>query len=65
MRVTIVAVHPAITIIKHEGGQLEIPTAWFTTAPKVGQEWELTLEHRPTDQEKLDLLNSYLARGTS
>jgi hypothetical protein len=62
MRVTIVAVHPTITIIKHDTGQLEVPTLWFPTTPKVGQVWTVNFEHQPTDQEKLDQLNTYLVR---
>lgn len=63
MRVTIVAVHPTVTIIKHDAGQLELPTSWFSVTPIIGQEWEIALTHTPTDQEKLDQLNSYLVRS--
>lgn len=63
MRITIVAVHPAVIIIKYGTGQLEVPASWFPVTPKVDQTWELTLEHLPSEQEKLDQLNSYLARS--
>lgn len=60
--VTIVAVHPAVTIVRTSGGQAELPTEWFPITPKEGQEWSIELEHQPTESEKLEQLNGYLAR---
>lgn len=60
--VTIVAVHPAVTIVRTPDGQTEVPTAWFADLPKVGQEWTIELHHTATEAEKLDKLNAYLAR---
>jgi len=60
--VTIVAVHPTVTIVRTPGGQTELPTEWFSTTPKVGQEWTVELQHRANEAEKLDQLNAYLAR---
>ncbi len=62
MRISVVAVHPTVTIVRTPNGQTEIPTDWFPHPPKNGQEWDVTLEHRPTESEKLDQLNAYLAR---
>lgn len=62
MKITIVAVHPSLTIVKSATGQSELPTAWFPSPPKVGQEWTLNFEHEATNPEKLDQLNAYLAR---
>ena len=60
--VTIVAVHPTVTIVQTSKGQTEVPTDWFPATPKIGQTWMLTLDHQDTDQEKLDQLNDYLAK---
>lgn len=62
MVVTILAVHPTVTIVRTPSGQTELPTAWFPTPPAIGQEWSITLDHRPTETEKLDELNDYLVR---
>lgn len=62
MVVTIIAVHPAVTIVKTPTGQAELPTAFFPEPPKIGQEWTLDFKHVATETEKLDQLNAYLAR---
>lgn len=62
MVVTIIAVHPTVTIVRTPGGQTELPTAWFPNTPVVGQDWEVTLDHRPTDVEQLEQLNDLLVR---
>ena len=62
IRITIVAVHPTVTIVKTPSGQTEVPTDWFPTTPKVDQEWSVALEHQPTEPEKLNQLNAYLVR---
>ena len=62
MKVTIVAVHPAVTVVRTPGGQTELPTEWFSEPPKAGQEWVVNLEHQPSESEKLGQLNAYLAR---
>lgn len=60
--ITIVAVHPTVTIIRAPSGQIEVPTDWFPEIPKIDQEWTLNLQHTTTDSEKLSKLNDYLAR---
>lgn len=60
--VTIVAVHPTVTIVRTAGGQTELPTEWFPTMPRAGQEWKIAPEHQLTQREQLDQLNVYLAR---
>lgn len=62
MIVEVVTVHPSVTIVRHGDRQTEIPTAWFPTAPKTGQQWELTFNHQPTESERLAILNTYLSR---
>ncbi len=62
MIITVVAVHPTVTIVRTAGGQTELPTAWFPATPSAGQEWQVGLKHQPTDGEKLDQLNAYLVR---
>lgn len=61
-KITIVAVHPTVTIIRTPSGQTEVPTEWFPETPKVDQEWSLNVQHTTTDTEKLSKLNDYLAR---
>ncbi len=62
MLVTIVAAHPTVTVVRTPDGQAELPTNWFPTAPTIGQQWNISLDHQVTDDEKIDQLNSYLAR---
>lgn len=62
MTFRVVAVHPAVTMVQTDDRQVELPTAWFPRPPKVGQEWEIKLDHLPTDQEQLAQLNAYLIR---
>ena len=59
---SIITVHPTVTIVRTGETQTEIPTAWFPVVPVAGQEWKLQLSHEPTDQEKLTTLNAYLIR---
>ena len=61
-RLTIVAVHPTVTVVRTSAGQTEVPTDWFPTPPKVNQEWDLELKHQSTDSEQLDRLNAYLVK---
>lgn len=60
--VTIIAVHPTVTIVRTDSGQTEIPSAWFPVTPKIGQAWTIDVTHTATEAEKLDQLNAYLAR---
>lgn len=60
--ITIVAVHPTVTIVRTDSGQTEIPSDWFPTTPKIGQEWKVDITHVATEAEKLDQLNAYLVR---
>lgn len=62
MTITIIAVHPSVTIVRDGDRQLELPVAWFPTPPQVGQEWTLDLHRQPTETEQLQQLNAYLAR---
>ena len=40
VRISVVAVHPTVTIVRTPNGQTEIPTDWFPHPPKNGQEWK-------------------------
>lgn len=62
MTITIVSVHPTVTMVSSADGQAELPTAWFPVTPKPGQEWIIAVDHLPTDAEKLDQLNALLIR---
>ncbi len=62
IRITIVAVHPTVTIVRSKDGQTEVPTHWFSEIPKVNQEWDLDLRHETTEAERLDRLNAYLVK---
>jgi len=61
-RLTIVAVHPTVTVVRTPDEQTEVPTNWFPSMPKVDQVWEVELKHQPTDTEQLDRLNAYLVK---
>ncbi len=60
MNVTVIAAHPSVVILKGDQGQFELPRDAFPTEPSVGQVWTINLEHEPTEEEKLDDLNSLL-----
>lgn len=62
MNVEVVAVHPTTIVVKAEDRQFEIPASAFAQAPKPHQHWTLTLDHQPTEAERLDQLNRYLRR---
>ena len=60
MIVEIKSVHPAVTMVVHDGQQHELPTAWFPSMPKVGQRWNVTLTAEPSPTEQYDQLNQLL-----
>ena len=62
VRLTIVAVHPTVTVVRTADKQTEVPTDWFPAMPKIDQEWDMELKHQPTDSEQLDRLNAYLVK---
>lgn len=62
MTITIIAVHPSVVMIEADGRRMEFSPTWFSTTPKVGQAWTLSLDHVPTEGEQRDHLNKYLAR---
>ncbi len=63
MTITILAVHPSVVVVKGDEGQFELPRAAFPTEPHVGQLWTITLDHEPTEEEKLNDLNALLPGG--
>lgn len=64
MLVTIIAVHPEVTIVQFNDRRAEVPTAWFPHRPQAEQTWEMEWRHRPNEEERLASLNSLLARAT-
>lgn len=62
MIITIVAVHPTVTIVRQDDGQFELPTNLFPATPKEGQRWSIALSHQPTEAEAINHLNGLLIR---
>ena len=63
MTITVVAVHPSTVVVKHDTTQFELPPTAFPNVPTVGQVWEITMNHEPTEEEKLANLNAILPRA--
>lgn len=61
MMVTIITVHPSVTVVQAGDRNFELPTDSFPVPPQSGQVWELTLQHRPTNVEQLADLNDLLS----
>lgn len=60
MIVTVVTVHPSVTVVRGNEQEFELPTSAFMPPPVVGQTWNFTLTHQPTPTEQLAELNDYL-----
>lgn len=58
----VVTVHPAVTRVRSDDVEIDIPTTWFPVMPVAGQTWKCSLDHIPSDAEAYKTLNSYLAR---
>lgn len=60
MTISVVAVHPTTVIVKNQKQQFELPIDLFLRRPRVGQVWEISLEHEPTEEERISDLNALL-----
>lgn len=60
MIVTVMTVHPSVTVVRQDDREFEIPTSAFSQPPAPGQTWNLTLTHQPSPTEQLAELNDYL-----
>lgn len=63
MTISVVAVHPTMVIVKSTKQQFELPIDLFPRRPHVGQAWEISLDHEPTEEERISDLNALLPRA--
>lgn len=60
MIVTVVTVHPSVTVVRTGEREFEVPSDSFPQTPQPGQTWNLSLTHQPSQTEQLAELNDYL-----